>query len=188
MVVHRKRCALFRKRRFRHFALVHMVAARRVRVQLLQQQKIRIQRLQPLEHAGNILDHGLLRTRARFRSSVHEERIIVAVRAESEVPGRNGIFLVHIRRAGRMLSHVQRELVLNARILNHQIRKIPRKRHRNRDHNDQQRLQNLLHHQQIFKSIVCASSISTRSRPCFSSSFITSLKRLKPIVRSSKFG
>ena len=42
--------------------------------------------------------------------------------------------------------------------------------------------------QQIFKSIVCASSISTTSSFCFSSAFITSLKRLKPICFSSKSG
>ena len=42
--------------------------------------------------------------------------------------------------------------------------------------------------QQILSSMVCCSSISMTSRPSFSRRFMMSLKRLKPIWRSSKSG
>ena len=67
--------------------LVLMVAAGAVHVHLLEEEEVRVQLLQGLDRAGDVLHHRLRGAGAALRAAVHEEAVVAAVGPEADVVG-----------------------------------------------------------------------------------------------------
>ena len=103
------RQALPRQRR-----LVHVIAAVRIGVQLLEQHEVRVQIVQHPEGVVQVVIDGLLRTGATLGAAVHEEAEVVAVGPEAQVPGGDGIGPLQLRRLprhGRLIVHVRQAVI-----------------------------------------------------------------------------
>ena len=66
--------------------LVHMIRPRGIKIDLLQKRDVRVQRFDHRADLVEILKQALLGPCPRFRAAVHEEAVIVLIRAEADVP------------------------------------------------------------------------------------------------------
>ena len=112
--------------------LIHIVTARRVGIDLLEQREIRIDLANQIDGALGASAHAFFARGNRVRTHlvravlhdafVHEERVIGRVGAEPDVVGGRGVFLVHLQ---RNFSHIVLDidwlLVGDAVVGDHQI-------------------------------------------------------------------
>ena len=96
----------------RHGHLIHVVAAGRVPVHLLQQQKIRLQLRCRVHGAADIFPDCFRGIGPGLRAAIHKKAVIGAVRAKSQIIGDSRIDPLRfgLRRAG--ILHGQRQPVL----------------------------------------------------------------------------
>ena len=101
--------------------LIDMIGARGVKVYLLQQQQIRLKRLNHHGDLVKIFPQTLLRPRPRLGSAVHEEAVIVLIRTEADVPADKCVAFSGLRLLRLPGSDGERLVVLDAVIVRKHI-------------------------------------------------------------------
>ena len=145
-------------------ALVDVVAARAVGVDLLKEGKVGRKVFDERDLAAHILSNGLPAAGAALLAAVHEEAVIVAVRAEAHVGRRNAVGDAGLRRAlhrqrafaaGRVILHgelhdVERLPVLHAVVRGKDIDDVSQHDQNKRQQNIERNFQRFFHRKTPF--------------------------------------
>ena len=148
IIVHRVELAEIRLRLIQIRPLVDVIGARRIKIDFLQ--KIDVGGLVE-QDIGDLRKVGLqpiLAPCPRFRAAVHEEAVVVLIRAKSDVPRQYAVILPGLRDGLRLLLvDVERLVVRDAVIVEEHIGHIPAREHQQHQQHDNQNFPELFHKQ-----------------------------------------